>query len=159
MQQKFGECKQCHKNRPINAKGNCSDCTYILNNRETRFEAQIRKQKDKPNNIHTFKRKPLKRTKIKLKSKKPTGEYEVFLEIWKEREHKCVNCKRNLDGFIDEETQNPSVMLFSHIKTKGVRVDLRLNKENIELLCPTCHYSHEHIGDEAYNNLKDKYKE
>jgi hypothetical protein len=159
MQQKFGECKQCHKNRPINSKGICSDCTYFNKHGETRFEAQIRKQKEKPKKIYSLKRKPLKRFKIKPKQKKKIGEYEVFLEIWNEREHECVNCGMNLDRFVDEETGNPSTMLFSHIKTKGSKPDLKKDKNNIELLCPDCHHIWEFCSKEKFYERKDKYRE
>ena len=158
MQQKFGECKQCKKNRPINAKGLCGDCVYFNKHGETRFEAQIRKQKEKPKKVYQLKRKPLKKSKIKPKPKKKTGEYKVFLEIWNERDHICANCGMNLDRFVDEETGNPSVMLFSHQKTKGSNEKLIKDKSNIELNCPDCHRIWEFESRENFYKRKDLYK-
>lgn len=72
--------------------------------------------------------------KPKIYRKKPTGEREMFLEIWNERPHICTNpsCKKNLG---DE----PIVHYFSHIKPKGKYPELRLLKTNIRLLCISCH--------------------
>ena len=139
----------------------CKDCNYIRRHGISRFETILKKEQQKPKVIYKIKRKPIRTSKkrIKQKFKKPTGEYEVFLQIWEEREHICVNCKTNLDRFVDEETQNPSAMLFSHIKSKGAYDELRLVKSNILLNCPDCHYAHEHIGEEAYNKRKNLYKQ
>jgi len=149
MQQKFGICKECEKERLINSKQLCADCQYLKTHGKTRFEVQIEKAKQKPAKVYQVKRKPLKKVK-----KQPTGEYNVFLEIWDEREHVCVNCKQDLDRFVDEETGSPSPMLFSHIKSKGSRPDLRLDKNNIELLCPDCHHIYEFCGKEEFLKRK-----
>jgi len=127
------ECK-CGSKYIVNKKYNlCDSCNYLRLHRESRFEAQIRKQRAKPVKIYRFPNKSLKKRKKQLKKvKKPTGEYKVFLEIWNEREHRCVNCKQGLDRYICRETGNPSAMLFSHMKSKGSRGDLRLLKSNIE---------------------------
>lgn len=156
MQQKFGYCVKCKKDsQPVNVKGVCSECTYKANhNGMSRFEVSKMKEKEKPKKIYRLKRKPLKRTKIKQKQKKSTGEYELFLEIWKEREHTCTNCKDNLDRFVDEEIGNPSPILFSHIKSKGSCPELRLDKSNIELLCPTCHHIWEFSSKEKFYERK-----
>lgn len=58
----------------------------------------------------------------------------VFLEIWKERPHKCVSCGKDLG---DE----PKAIYFSHIKSRGAHPELKLDKENIELRCDACHYN------------------
>ena len=71
--------------------------------------------------------------------KKPTGEKELFLKIWDARERICVKCGDNLG-------QEPLAQYFSHIKSKGSRPDLRLNPDNIELLCFDCHYEAEFKG-------------
>ena len=76
---------------------------------------------------------------IRLESKKDTkctGELEIFEEIWKEREHLCVNCGR----YLGEEL---NICFFSHIKPKSIYPELRLNKDNIELNCFDCHFEHE----------------
>jgi hypothetical protein len=61
-----------------------------------------------------------------------TGEKKMFLEIWEEREHKCVLC----DKFLGWE---PNIFYFSHILTKGAYPKFRLNKDNIMLNCMDCH--------------------
>ena len=72
---------------------------------------------------------------IKVYRKKPTGEREMFLEIWDERPHICTNpkCKKPLD-------ENPKVHYFAHIKPKGKYPELRLVKSNVRLLCMECHH-------------------
>jgi len=139
----------------------CKDCNYIRIHGISRFEAILKKEKQKPKAIYKIKRKPIKTSKKrpKQKFKKSTGEYKVFLEIWEERDHICTNCKMNLDRFVDEETGNPYPMLFSHIKSKGAYPELRLVKSNVNLECMECHYAHEHIGEKAYNKRKDLYKQ
>lgn len=82
-----------------------------------------------------------KASTIKPKFKKTTGEWEMFQEIWKEKPHRCENCRTNLGD-------RPKPVFFSHIITKGSRPDLRLHKDNIELLCAKCHHKWE-VGDIA----------
>lgn len=73
-------------------------------------------------------KKPLKR------KRKATGERELFLKIWDERPHICTNrlCRRSLG---DE----PMAYYFAHVLSKGSRPDLRLDPENIVILCLSCH--------------------
>jgi len=90
--------------------------------------------------------KPEKKVKTKKKyvyKRKPTGERELFLYIWNNREHVCVNCLGNLG---DE----PLVHFFSHIKPKGTYPELRLKESNIELLCFDCHYAKDHGTKEQF---------
>lgn len=74
----------------------------------------------------------IKRTGIKSKPRKATGERQMFMEIWSERPHICINCLTHLG---DE----PIVHYFSHRKPKGMYPELRLVKANIDLLCTQCH--------------------
>jgi hypothetical protein len=60
----------------------------------------------------------------------------LFMEIWEEREHVCAKCGKSLG---DE----PKVIFFSHIRSRGARPDLKMDKDNIELLCSACHRLHE----------------
>ncbi len=60
----------------------------------------------------------------------------LFTEIWQERPHVCVKCGKSLG---DE----PKAIFFSHIRSRGARPDLKLDKNNIELLCSACHRLHE----------------
>lgn len=84
-----------------------------------------------------------------LKSKrKKTGEAELFQEVWDEREHVCINCKLELG---DEMR----TFYFSHIKGKGSHPELRLLKENIQILCFECHTAYDQQGRDKYNARKD----
>lgn len=78
----------------------------------------------------------IKRYKPLSRKRKVTGERELFLKIWEEREHICIHCNRHLG---DE----PNVFYFSHIKSKGAYPELRLDPDNIELLCIECHQTYE----------------
>ena len=67
-----------------------------------------------------------------------TGEKELFAIIWQERPHVCSNpkCKKPLG---DEMVAH----YFSHIYPKSIRPWLRLDPDNIELLCIECHHEHD----------------
>jgi len=56
----------------------------------------------------------------------------MFKEIWNERPHRCVECNKDLGNKLQP-------IFFSHILTKGRTPELRLNKNNIELLCAEHH--------------------
>lgn len=56
----------------------------------------------------------------------------LFLEIWAERDHVCEECGVHLG---DE----PKLIFFSHRKSRGAYPELRLDKDNIDLLCSACH--------------------
>lgn len=56
----------------------------------------------------------------------------LFEEIWKEREHVCVKCGKQLG----EEFQ---AIFCSHVKSRGSHPELKMDKNNIELLCSACH--------------------
>lgn len=117
----------------------------IFNKLKERFQAKQLKQNSKkrdsklsmfynPNaSRKTF--KPLKRTALKKKFPKKTGEGEVFTHIWNTREHKCEVCDAPI------KRVNGGVGMFSHILSKGSYVDMRLDEENILLM-----------GDGLYDN-------
>lgn len=67
----------------------------------------------------------------------------LFLEIWKERPHKCVHCGKNLG-------EEPKAIYFSHIKSRGAHPELKMDKNNIELLCAECHYEWDFGDREKY---------
>ena len=93
-----------------------------------------------------------------MKKRKKTGEKTVFFEIWAERPHKCVICDAVLPMF--------TVRYFAHILGKGAYPSLRLNKENIEIMCFPHHYMYDHetnraIDDPRFDKIfikKDKLK-
>lgn len=138
IEQKFGTCQGCGHNRPINSKGLCPDCVYLKNHGETRFEANIRKKREKKITYKSIKRKS-----IRFKKKEPTGELEMFCEIWEERPHYCSN--KNCGRFLGHEM---NIQFFSHRKSKGAYPELRLCKENVDLLCAGCHHVYE-FGDRS----------
>lgn len=63
----------------------------------------------------------------------------LFLEIWGERPHYCAEC----NSYLGEE---PLAIFFSHNHSRGARPDLKMDKNNITLLCRECHYKHD-FGD------------
>lgn len=106
-----GICKGCGETRIIVSKnkGLCSSCMK-------------KRSYCSPGDRHI---------KQKVKS---TGERELFLKIWEEREHYCQHCGK----YLGEE---PKSFYFSHIKGKGAYPELRLDPNNIELLCYECHHN------------------
>lgn len=75
-------------------------------------------------------RKPIKRTKLKVK-RKVTGQARVFKEIWEERPHECEVCHIPL--------HEATASNFSHLLPKGTFPDLMLDKRNILIKCKPCH--------------------
>lgn len=115
-------CKQCGKEKWLqNAKGICPECTFA-NNHNGKSRQQVYTE----------------RLKQKKKKVKKTGERELFLEIWKERSHYCQN--KNCRKWLGNE---PKAIYFSHRKSKGTYPELRLDKNNIDLLCADCHRIYE----------------
>lgn len=92
------------------------------------------------------------KTPIKVKPRKATGELEMFKMIWSERPHVCECCSSSLSSF--------SPICFSHILAKGSYPKFRLLKENVKLVCPTCHNDWEFSGREhpKFDWVKDKYE-
>ena len=89
-------------------------------------------------------KKPKKPKQGLNKKRGPTGEREVFLDIWKDRPHFCTNCQ----DFLGHE---PLAHFFSHIISKKREPRLRLEPTNIRLLCNDCHYAFDFQGIEAFN--------
>lgn len=124
---KFYTCTDCGQIKYIvnRTKILCDDCNFKrLHDGKSRAEVALAKAKE------SAAKKP-KRVSAPRKSK-PTGERELFAEIWAERPHVCTHCGKEL----------PEPMLsfyFSHIKSKGAFPELRLEKSNIELTCVKCH--------------------
>lgn len=125
--------------------GTCSKCKEIANDLGTKppkrwivikksylckIHNEMRKRGDKP------KVSSITKSSIKPKFRKPTGELEVFKLIWSERPHICNNCRVNLG-------EQMNVRYMSHIISKGRDTTLRLDPDNIEVLCPKCHDIHE----------------
>lgn len=64
--------------------------------------------------------------------RKKTGEAALFHRLWQERPHYCAHCGKHLED-------PPRSFYFSHVKGKGAHPELRLDPDNIQLLCFRCH--------------------
>ena len=126
-----GVCTRCGKEKFIqNSRGVCIECVFELNHGgKTRLQTYT------------------ERARKSVKHSETTGERVLFLEIWKEREHICENCKEILG-------EEPKVWMFAHIIGKGANKLLRLVKKNIRLLCYDCHYALDSRGKEEYEKRR-----
>ncbi len=126
----------------ISSRQHCQYCSQ-------KYKIQLKKDKEKENgNNGNSSNKPTKKT----------GELAMFLEIWQERKHECDHCGRPLLAF--------KVHYFDHIKPKGSYPELRLDKNNIQILChywdkdkgwTGCHFSKTFEGKTAFNKRRDSY--
>jgi len=65
--------------------------------------------------------------------RKPTGELEFFKKIWQEKtKWFCQNCNKPL-------SKDLSVSYMSHIIPKSKEPKLRLDRNNIKVICAPCH--------------------
>lgn len=115
-------------------KGICSECghdTVIVNRTRMLCDGCNYRR------LHGgMSRAEVARKRRKPRNRQKTGELDLFIEIWGSRPHYCVKCGKWLGN-------EPKPVFFSHIKSKGARPDLRLDPNNIELLCEECHYKYE----------------
>lgn len=127
MKDEHKKCKECGspyiQNKTLQL---CGECVYKKNH-EGKSRQEVLHEKRK-NSVRLPKRR-IQNTR----KKKPTGEREMFLEIWEERPHVCKNCGRHLGN-------EPRAHYFSHIHSKGAHPELRLKKSNVDLLCYDCHH-------------------
>jgi DNA-directed RNA polymerase subunit N (RpoN/RPB10) len=143
-------CRECNSIFIVNKKYQlCEDCNYKrLHLGRSKLDVLNDKNR-KINKYTTLDKKPLKTKKNKVKNiYKPTGELELFKEIWLEREHKCIHCGKYLGDELN-------IQYFSHKISKGRDSKLRLDKNNIDILCCECHYSLEFCGNEKFNKRKN----
>lgn len=132
----LGACKQCGQTTYIQNKTRClcADCVYKNNHGgKSREQVAMEKQQQKKPKVW------------KLKPTKATGEKEMFLKIWEQRPHVCVNCGK----FLGHEPKN---YMFSHRIAKGVDNFQRLNPDNIDLLCFDCHFARDMQGQKVFEN-------
>lgn len=94
-----------------------------------------------------MKKSPLKRTALKKKPKKKTGEFDVFVKIWRTRIHRSVVSGKYIPYF--------NVSCFAHVLGKGAYPSLRLVEENIVLLTQEEHHLFDHCG----SDQREKYAE
>jgi hypothetical protein len=84
---------------------------------------------------HQYLRTDDKKPKGLNKYREPTGEAEIFEEIWNERPHKSEISGRDVGCFEDFMFPN----LFAHVLPKGKYPKFRLRKDNIMILNPREH--------------------
>jgi len=60
------------------------------------------------------------------------NQINLFLSIWNKRSHKCENCNKSLGN-------EPLSYMFDHILEKSKYPELKLEENNIWLLCLECH--------------------
>lgn len=93
-----------------------------------------------------------KKFKTEKSNRQKTGQKEVFMEIWNEREHKCRVC----DKYIPE----PLSFCFAHTLSKWLYPEYKFEKWNIELVCSIeCHnrydmYINTLKNDPSYTKMK-----
>ncbi len=80
------------------------------------------------------------------RSRKNTGEKEVFKLIWDSRKHGCEVCGI---GIKEAKASN-----FAHVLPKGAYPEFRLREDNIFLLCSECHDRQHYYG----NSLRTSHK-
>lgn len=73
---------------------------------------------------------------------KPTGEAELFKQIWESRKHVSFVSGTNLGNELN-------VWYFAHVLPKSTYPKFRLNSENIVLLTPSEHVMYDHQTDKA----------
>lgn len=88
--------------------------------------------------------------KSKKKIYKPTGEKDMFMDIWNERSHISFLSGKKLDEF---ENSPFFFNLFAHLFPKGKYPKERLNVDNIVLLTPEEHF----LMDQGTIEQRDKY--
>lgn len=88
---------------------------------------------------YCFAHKPRKRfskseikPKVSQKVKQTEEMFHFFEDVWKERKHECYNCGKWLG-------KEPLSYMFDHVLEKSKYPELRLERENIVLMCLQCH--------------------
>lgn len=122
IKRKLKTCDGCGKERILWSKKLCKSCHAKAGGYKT-----IQRKK---NNNAVF--------RVAKTVPKATGELEIFKIIWEEREHVCQVCSSTLHVF--------DVWNMAHILSKKSYPSFRLNKENIWLLCRSCHDKYDNRG-------------
>ena len=158
---KYGYCLNHPNKIARNSKRLCDTCTAERHKKAAGSKGLIIKEKTndkvipRPNasdsrsqlSLEVQKKAAKKKTQINHRSEKNKDiikqELGIFNEIWNERDRICRICQKLLTVF------NP--ILFHHIRTKGAKPELRLEKSNIVLLCDQCH-----MGEHGFNPKLDR---
>lgn len=129
---RIDKCSGCGKVTKIQNKylNLCANCVYKRTHRGmSRYEVLRKRQADREAEL----RRRFRRT----------GERDMFLRIWNQRPHFCINCGKWLGD-------DPMPIFFSHRVAKSVSEVDRLNPDNIDLLCGDCHFARDHQGRSVY---------
>lgn len=116
-------CKLCLKEKYIYSFGRCQRCTTLDNikNKSNKVKTPTKSAKPK---VSKF---PLNDENIK---EKDTRQYDMFIEIWNEREHISELSGKTLVG----PEHKMFTWQFEHILGKGAYPKFKLNKANIMLM-------------------------
>jgi len=122
-------CKGCDKERFIVNKKYClcDDCNYKRTHKGQSKHEVAQGKAPKEREVKKYYIKP-KKSEIKVKSALSELKTQIELEAVQNDEYFCNGCGVSYPG-LDK----------SHILSVGQRKDLELFKENIQLMCRTCH--------------------
>ncbi len=127
-------CKKCGLEKELVNKHFklCREC-----NNERLYGNKFGKRYD----MSTSKKKPLKRTKNKSRTKEKILKDEEFYEkCFNNSNHRCEECNKSLPKkFRNEDGRVLARFRYSHIVPKSVAPKLRHNILNINHLCLECH--------------------
>ena len=86
--------------------------------------------------------------RIRPRSKKNAGWWDVALEIWEESDHVCEVCDRDLGD-------HPSPSFFSHLLPRGSYPEFKRRADNIRLKDALCHEKWHKYGPERLQALTE----
>ena len=179
MQQKFGTCKECDKDRPLNSKLVCSECQFTLNHdgksrQEVYLERKLEREKGKLKEIHVLKRKSLKASKKRPKTRvnrqlrnerleKRREQIRLdeapYEEVFNSKSPFCEETGQPLNTeFRDEEGDIIARWQYSHILTKKAYPEFRNNPKNFNRLSYEAHQQWE-FGDREKMKIYNKNQE
>lgn len=136
MKPKFGICKECEKNKPLNSRGICPECVFAANhNGQNRQEYYLSRSKGKGLDEDDLER--------------IRKDEETYEQVFNEQPPFCLNCRRKLNTiFRDEKGKIIARYQYSHIFTKKAYPEFRNNPKNFNRLCFFCHNQWE-FGDRS----------
>lgn len=121
LKQKKKFCKSCGDECFLYSRGRCKACA-------SKEDAKPLKKSFRPIKKVSEKQKE----KNIVKKELTIQQFEMFREIWEEREHICQSCGKQLYG-------EPLSLYFDHLLEKSQYKELTLVKENIYICCGDCH--------------------
>lgn len=113
MKPKKKPCSICFKESYIWSKGRCKPCSV-------KSYGTLKKVSEKGLNKKQEKKELLRE------------DFRFYLSVWKERKHSCVICDKYLG-------ETPLTWMFHHLLEKSKHPQFRHTKDNIAIVCLTCH--------------------